>query len=256
MFSEAQFNLFILAWVSLAIVVFVILMFINAPYGRHLRDGWGINIPARLGWITMESPTIIVMTLYLYYYYVVLGRSELVGALFYLIWTSHYFHRTFVWPFRAQINKKKMPLSIALFAIFFNTINASINAESIFKVHASYSTHWITSPQFICGVFLFIIGMYINISSDNILIKIRKQSPDDYVIPKNGLYSWVSSPNYFGEILEWIGWAIATWSLAGFSFAFWVIANLVPRARSNHHWYLENFEDYPKNRKKLIPGVW
>ena len=40
------------------------------------------------------------------------------------------------------------------------------------------------------------------------------------------------------------------------SFAFWVIANLVPRARSTHHWYLENFEDYPKNRKKLIPGVW
>ena len=110
MFSEAQFNLFILAWVALAIVGFVILMFINAPYGRHLRDGWGINIPARLGWITMESPTIIVMTLYLYYYYVVLGRSELVGALFYLIWTSHYFHRTFIWPFRAQINKKKMPI--------------------------------------------------------------------------------------------------------------------------------------------------
>ena len=21
-------------------------------------------------------------------------------------------------------------------------------------------------------------------------------------------------------------------------------------------WYLENFEEYPKNRKKLIPGVW
>ena len=66
MFSEAQFNLFILAWVALAIVVFVILMFINAPYGRHLRDGWGINIPARLGWIAMESPTMILMSLYMY----------------------------------------------------------------------------------------------------------------------------------------------------------------------------------------------
>ena len=256
MFSEAQFNLFIFFWVALAIVVFVILMFINAPYGRHLRAGWGFNIPARLGWIAMESPTIIVMSLYFYDYYFFLGRSELVGALFYLIWITHYFHRTFVWPFRAQISKKVMPISIALFAIFFNTINASINAEGIFKIHAPYPAHWITNPQFICGVILFIIGMYINISSDNILIKIRKQSPDDYVIPKSGLYKWVSSPNYLGEILEWIGWAIATWSLAGFSFAFWVIANLVPRARSNHHWYLENFEKYPKNRKKLIPGFW
>ena len=63
MFSETHLNLFILAWIALAICVFVILMFINAPYGRHLRDGWGINIPARLGWIAMESPTIIVMNL-------------------------------------------------------------------------------------------------------------------------------------------------------------------------------------------------
>ena len=256
MFSETHLNLFILAWIALAICVFVILMFINAPYGRHLRDGWGINIPARLGWIAMESPTIIVMNLYFYDYYFFQGRSDLVGALFYLIWISHYFHRTLVWPFRAQINKKKMPASIALFAIFFNTINTGINAESIFKIHSPYPVYWIVSPQFICGVLLFAIGMYINISSDNILIKIRRKGTDEYIIPNDGLYNWVSSPNYFGEILEWIGWAIATWSLAGFSFAIWVVANLVPRAKSNHQWYLENFEDYPKKRKRLIPGIW
>ena len=256
MFSETQLYLFILAWIALAICVFVILMFINAPYGRHLRDGWGINIPARLGWIAMESPTIIVMSLYFYDYYFFQDRFDLVGALFYLIWICHYFNRTLVWPFRAQINKKKMPVSIALFAIFFNTINTGINAESIFKIHSPYPIYWIVSPQFMCGVLLFAIGMYINISSDNILIKIRRKGTDEYIIPNDGLYNWVSSPNYFGEILEWIGWAIATWSLAGFSFAIWVVANLVPRAKSNHQWYLENFEDYPKKRKRLIPGIW
>ena len=59
----------------------------------------------------------------------------------------------------AQISKKVMPISIALFAIFFNTINASINAESIFKIHAPYPAHWITSPQFISGASLFILGL-------------------------------------------------------------------------------------------------
>ena len=71
-----------------------------------------------------------------------------------------------------------------------------------------------------------------------------------------GVFKWISCPNYFGEILEWIGWALATWSLAGLSFAVWAIANLVPRARANHKWYLENFAEYPRSRKALIPKIW
>ena len=58
-----------------------------------------------------------------------------------------------------------------------------------------------------------------------------------------------------GEIIEWIGWAILTWSLSGFVFAIWTIANLVPRAFTHHKWYQENFSDYPKNRKAIIPGI-
>jgi len=43
---------------------------------------------------------------------------------------------------------------------------------------------------------------------------------------------------------------------AGLAFAVWTIANLAPRARSNHKWYRETFPDYPENRKALLPGVW
>jgi 3-oxo-5-alpha-steroid 4-dehydrogenase 1 len=34
------------------------------------------------------------------------------------------------------------------------------------------------------------------------------------------------------------------------------MANLIPRARSNHKWYLENFSDYPSERKALVPKIW
>jgi 3-oxo-5-alpha-steroid 4-dehydrogenase 1 len=44
-----------------------------------------------------------------------------------------------------------------------------------------------------------------------------------------------------------------TWSLAGLSFAVWTIANLVPRAIAGHKWYNEKFEDYPKDRKAILP---
>jgi len=46
-----------------------------------------------------------------------------------------------------------------------------------------------------------------------------------------------------------------TWSVSGTVFFLWTIFNLVPRAISHHHWYKEKFEDYPKERKIIIPKI-
>lgn len=35
----------------------------------------------------------------------------------------------------------------------------------------------------------------------------------------------------------------------------WTAVNLVPRALAHHRWYREHFEDYPRQRKALIPFV-
>ena len=91
--------------------------------------------------------------------------------------------------------------------------------------------------------------------SDNILLSLRKQGRTGYAIPDCGAFRYVSCPNYLGEILEWTGWAIATWSLGGLAFCVFTIANLVPRAFSNHRWYRDQFPDYPPGRRALIPGV-
>ena len=74
-----------------------------------------------------------------------------------------------------------------------------------------------------------------------------------YKIPQGGMYRWITSPNYFGEIVEWVGWAIMTWSLPGLAFALYTTANLAPRAISNHRWYRRTFPDYPRERRALVP---
>lgn len=56
-------------------------------------------------------------------------------------------------------------------------------------------------------------------------------------------------------MIEWLGWALAMWSLAGLAFAVWTIANLAPRARANHRWYRAHFAAYPAERRALVPGV-
>ena len=108
--------------------------------------------------------------------------------------------------------------------------------------------------NFIVGLILFMCGAGINLLSDNILLKLKKEG-DSYKIPCGFLYKHISCPNYFGEIVEWTGFAIMTWSVPGLIFALWTFFNLVPRAISHHKWYKSNFNNYPKNRKAIIPFI-
>ena len=96
----------------------------------------------------------------------------------------------------------------------------------------------------------------VNIRSDNILIKLREDHGSGYHVPKGFLFNKISNPNYFGEILEWLGWFIMTLSPAGLVFFIWTMANLIPRAKSNHEWCLKNIEGYPTDRKKVIPFLY
>jgi len=44
------------------------------------------------------------------------------------------------------------------------------------------------------------------------------------------MFEYVTSANYFGEIIEWFGYAIATWNLCGILFALFTFWFLFPRA--------------------------
>ena len=238
-------------WLTLAVIVFLILLFVKAPYGRHKTKGWGVEISAKKGWIIMESIPAVLLTVML-----VLGHNrDFVVLFFWAIWTAHYVNRAWAWPNRAKLEQKLMPLSVVILAVIFNTINCLLNGIWLFDLSGGYELSWVTDPRFIFGVVIFFFGMIINIKSDDILFSLRDDGSTGYKIPRGGLFEKVSSPNYLGEIIEWFGFAIATWSLAGFTFAIWTFCNLAPRAFAHHRWYKQEFSDYPENRKALIPFV-
>lgn len=149
-----------------------------------------------------------------------------------------------------------MPLAVVGMALAFNLVNAGINGCYLFFLSGGYPTGWLLDARFLIGAALFIAGFAINRQSDIALLNLRAPGHSGYAIPYGGLYRWVSCPNYLGEIIEWVGWAIATWSLPGLAFAAWTIANLAPRARAHHRWYRERFPDYPSDRRALLPGLW
>ena len=144
---------------------------------------------------------------------------------------------------------------IMWFAITFNFMNGYINGYFLGNYGHLYSDAWLFTPQFISGLIIFISGMFINIQSDNILLNLRKPGESGYKIPQGGFFRFLSCPNLFGEILEWTGFAIMCWSFPAATFALWTFANLAPRAVAHHKWYLNKFEDYPQQRKAVIPFI-
>lgn len=239
----------VLAMFVLAALSFTALLKVAAPYGRFVRPGWGPLIPARIGWVLMESPAVVLFVLVY-----ALGAHATADAPMALLalWQLHYINRTFLFPFRLRSEGKRMPLVIALMAFLFNCLNAYINARWI-SHFGTYPDGWLTGPVFVTGAVVFLVGWTINQQSDAILIRLRRPGETGYRVPEGGLYRWVSCPNYLGEILAWIGWAVAAWSLAGLAFAVFTVANLLPRALANHRWYLQEFPDYPRSRRALVP---
>lgn len=242
-------------WLSfpLALVTFVTLLFVPAPYGRYQRRGWGPTVSNRLGWLLMEAPAPLLFALCFW-----LGnapRSPAAG-LFLVMWQMHYLHRAFVYPFRLPERKSSLPIMVPLLGLLFNAGNAFLNGSDLFEFSGGYPPSWLAQPQLVIGVIVFFAGMRINLWADAVLRSLRSPSAEGYRLPQGGLYRWISCPNYLGEILTWCGWALATWSLPGLAFAVWTFANLAPRARAHHAWYRQHFPEYPSRRKALIPGIW
>ena len=252
--NEGNFTLFlVLSGLVAAAIVFVALFFVSAPYGRHIRRGWGPLISNQLGWTLMESPAAVMFAAC---FAVGSVPKNLPLMLFLFFWELHYIHRALIYPLTIRDGSKKMPLGVVLMGFGFNLGNAYANGRYLFSLSGGYALEWLQDPRFITGAVLFVIGIITNRWADTILRSLREPGEAGYRIPKGGLFRWVSCPNYLGEIIEWLGWALATWSLPGAAFALWTIANLAPQHGAHHRWYRQQFSNYPTERKALVPGIW
>ena len=247
------FNALLVAVFASALITVLLLLFVNAPYGRHQSSGWGPTIPVRLGWVLMESPASLV---FFYFYFSGAQAWQPVPLLLMLMWQLHYVHRSFIYPFQIRVKpgSRTTALVIALGSLYCG-INGYLNGAYISHYADHLTQDWLTDPRFIGGGVLFAFGYFLNKQSDRILRALRQNNPGEYQIPYGLGFRWVSMPNYLGEIITWSGFALASWSLAGLSFVVFTMANLVPRALANHRWYQETFSDYPKDRRAVIPYI-
>ena len=250
------------AMVVMAIIVYIALFYFKAGYGYLSSSNWGPKISNRLAWVIMEAPAFLFL---LYYTLDFAGSGTDTGNSRTVLFTMagcgllHYFQRSFIFPFLMR-GKSKMPIAIMVMGMTFNTLNSYFIGAWLYRYapEGMYTTEWFSSPQFIIGSVIFFTGMLINLDSDNVIRHLRKPGDTKHYIPKKHLYKYVTSANYFGELTEWVGYAILTWSPAGLLVAIWTFADLAPRAKSLAEKYEAEFGDEYKelNKKHLIPFIW
>ncbi|OLL25909.1 hypothetical protein NEOLI_002027 [Neolecta irregularis DAH-3] len=237
-------------------------LLVNANHGRFSTKDSKFNLPGmildnaisnnplgKFAWVSMEiiSPIMFIVDYFSQTPHLSNTGNMLIGLAFLV----HYTHRSLVAPlFRAE-SLKPIHLYVWLGAMTFNFHNGSTIGW------------WLSSlgradGYFIPGLLLWTLGFAGNTYHDEILFSLRKTGgKKDYSIPYGGLYQYISCPNYFCEIVEWIGLGIAAGRQCSPIWVFVValLAVLVPRARANHQWFKRTFKDYPQ-RNALIPFVW
>lgn len=250
-----SFHVFLIVMAVLALGVFVALHFFEAGYGYLFDRRYGPPVSNKIGWVAMESPVFILMAVL----WAASDRMMQTGPLaLFLLFEAHYFQRSFIFPLLMR-GQSKMPLGIVLMGMTFNTLNALMQGGWIFYIAPeSYYADWFSKPYIWIGGAIFLAGMAVNLHSDRIIRRLRRPGDRRHYIPRGGMFRCVSSANYFGEVMEWTGFAVASWSWAGAVFAWWTLANLAPRAASLYRRYEQEFgqEFTSLKLKRIIPFIY
>ena len=173
----------------------------------------------------------------------------------YCLFIVHYINRAIIAPITNRYARSTVVFWIPIVNTLVNALFHYVNADYIGS--ANFCEGYYFDPRFILGIIIMVTGFIINRVADGQLICLRDNYKDnEYNIPKGPLFFFISQPNYLGEMIEWFGWVLLTWSLSGVVWFLFVASTHIPRARANHKWYKKEFDDYPKRRKALIPFIY
>ncbi|XP_053396783.1 3-oxo-5-alpha-steroid 4-dehydrogenase 1-like [Mercenaria mercenaria] len=218
-------------YLVLAVILFIYLVFVQpAAYGKFLENSHSVAVNGKIAWFIQELPSLVLPVWFMFYN--APKVTKLPNIILMLLLIIHYIQRACIYPFLIR-GGKPFPLGSFVFAVVFCTVNGYLQSYSIL-FYGDYGENGWKKPHFIFGVVAFAIGMGINVHSDHILRNLRKPGDTGYKIPKGGMFTYVSGANFFGEMLEWAGFALASWSVPALAFSVFTCCNIGPRAIHHH----------------------
>jgi len=251
------------AWIMITVGVVVLiteLLGVRAPYGRYsseqrMSSWFGPKINAKLAWVMQECGAFFVPLALLLFAGDERCTQSWANRALLGMFLVHYAQRSFVYP-PLMRGGKPMPIGTSLLALLFCVYNGWLQGRLWTALEARPPpTDSVTDAACLgVGGALWLAGFLTNLHADHVLRNLRKTPGDTgYYVPRGGAFEYVSAANYFGEFVEWCGYAIAARHTAATAFAFFTFCNLAPRAKHHHAWMHQKFDDYPKTRTAMIP---
>jgi hypothetical protein len=206
------------------------------------RKGTGVS--GRAGMVFLYSLPFVTITFIAWSY---LPSATLVQWVVYLAVAFHFIKRVleslFLHKYAGKIDLSTT-MMIALFYSFAAGTLGWLNRNPLLAPDT-----WIY-----IGVVLYIIGITGNFNHHKLLADLRKNSLE-YFIPKGGLFEYVICPHYLFEMIAWLGIALLSRHLMAWFILLFIIFYLTARAMRALKWYHEKFNDFPKDRKAILPFV-
>lgn len=258
----------VLWWVHLAgIVIGLVLAAVLTHRLRHLRPrapgseeararGTPEERARRIAWRTIPGLAVYVVVFVLYTVWL-FPRRESDGALtvdtasivLFVLWLGHDLYRGVIHPWLIRDRPPSQARSLAPTStgpmILFSFLAAShLGAET-------YPGDWFTDPRFLVGGALMLVGVAIDQTVDLRLTRAWRsgqQPPSPFLE--------VTAPDLLGELCFWMGWALASWSLAGLARVVYQTAMYIPLAEAHYQWQHEHSGHVRTHRWRLIPGIW
>ncbi|KAL2307851.1 hypothetical protein Nmel_000835 [Mimus melanotis] len=216
-------ELFSYGLMALGAVSALLLRFIPMPYGRYSSRRFGWLLPACPAWALQELPSLLVplglaacggavaaarpnrvlLGCFVVHYAHRYGQClDFKTICFFVVNTINFLfficYRALIFPLLIRAGKPT-PFFTFVLALLFCVFNGYLQGRSL-TAYAAYPPGWLGDSRFITG----------------------------------GMFEYVSGANFFGEILEWFGFALACCTIESFAFALCSLFILGSRARQHH----------------------
>lgn len=242
----------------------------NAGYSKFAGQDAKVRVPSRVGMTWTYTPGLFASAWFLSNAVSSNGREKITAALL----TAHFGKRV-------------------LECLFLHRYSGTINGDAFIPISAYYglATVWIAFQQqnvssygaseawlLNLGLALNAIGQFGNFYHHWLLASLRSRSScalsdglsshgvtsrsslmsvsgskSNYFVPQGAFFSFVTCPHYFFELVAWFGLACVTGQLNAFLVAADMTSYLAGRSMATTKWYRQRFEDYPAERRHLIP---
>ena len=229
-------------------IFYVLQKFVPIPYGKSYTPGrFKIEIKDRVAYILCNffGP-------FLFVYSQCSLPNGHIFSVPSVIFTIHYFHRIFIYSWFRKSSSRPWPLYTFLYYLCSNTLFGLLT--SFLLIFSGKTFH--IALQILLGIVILGFAVVAAIH-DYKLCSLRHGGQNGYQIPNFFLFKWVSGPNYFLEIIEWLLFTLyLPFNLGAVAYVALVLANISGKAEWNHDAYIRIFKNkYPKDRAPWIPFI-